>query len=207
MKNIKYILSTVLSLALVLSGAVLVNAQQAEGAKGVHEPGTGLENPALKAENQGTGLGMGIASSTTGTTLMEQHRNAIANFAQSLNGVANRAGGIGQQIRLMAQEQNQSASNTIQAMEKVQTRSAFRTFLLGTDYKNIGALRSEMVQTENRIERLNELMTNIENTADKTELQNQIQTLIAEKTKIEEFVKTQEGKVNLFGWLTRMFSK
>jgi len=205
MKNIKYILSAVLSLALVLSGAVLVNAQQqAEGAKGIHEPGTGLENPELKATYQGTGQGLG---STTDAGIMEQHRNAIADFAKGLNSVANRVGGIGQQIRLMAQEQNQSASNTIQAMEKVQTRSAFKTFLIGTDYKNIGALRSEMAQTENRIEKLNQLMTSIENTADKTELQNQIQALLSEKTKIEEFVKAQEGKVSLFGWLAKMFNK
>ncbi|MDD5146025.1 MAG: hypothetical protein PHF44_04255 [Candidatus Pacebacteria bacterium] len=135
----------------------------------------------------------------------EQHRSAVANFVQSLQGVADREGGIGEQVRTIAQQQNQSAAATIQAMEKVQTRSKVKIFFFGTDYKNLGTLRSEMVQTRNRLEQLNQLMANIQNEGDKTELQNQIQTLEQEQIKIENFIKAQEGKFSLFGWLVKLF--
>lgn len=137
-----------------------------------------------------------------------EHRSTVANFVQGiLKAASTTEGGIGQQVRIIAQRQNQSESTTIKAMEKVQTRSRVKTFFLGSDYKNLGTLRSEMVQTRNRLEQLNRLMENVQNEGDKTELQNQIQTLEQEQTKIESFIKTQEGKFSLFGWVFRLFAK
>ncbi len=137
----------------------------------------------------------------------EEHRSAVSKFVRSLLSVADREGGIGQQVRVIAQEQNQSASTTVQAMEKVQTRSKIKTFFFGSDYKNLGTLRSEMVQTKSRLEQLNRLVENTQNDADKTELQNQIKTLEQEQVKIESFLKTNENQFSLFGWFTKLFSK
>ncbi|OGZ18718.1 MAG: hypothetical protein A2175_00315 [Candidatus Nealsonbacteria bacterium RBG_13_42_11] len=141
-----------------------------------------------------------------GQITSEQHRSVVAGFVQSLLQVADREGGIGEQVRTIAQQQNQSASTTIQAMEKVQTRSRVKTFFFGSDYKNLGSLRSEMVQTENRLEQLNVVMENVQNEGDKTEIQSQIQTLEQEQIKIENFIKAQEGKFSLFGWLVKLFN-
>lgn len=137
----------------------------------------------------------------------EQHRGIVADFVQSLLQVADKGGGIGEQVRTIAQQQNQSASTTVQATEKIQTRSKVKTFFFGTDYKNLGTLRSEMVQTRNRLEQLNRLMENVQDTGDKTELQNQVQILEQEQTRIDSFIKDQESKFSVFGWLVRLFSK
>jgi len=138
----------------------------------------------------------------------EEHKSAVADSVQSLLNVANRAGeGIGQQIKIIAEEQNQSEETMVQAMEKVQTRSQIKTFFMGTDYKNLGVLRSEMVQTQNRLQQLNTEMEKIQNQADKTELQNQIQALTQEQEKIENFIKTEEGRFSLFGWFVKLFNK
>jgi len=137
----------------------------------------------------------------------DEHRSAVADFVQGLLEVADREGGIGKQVRVVAQQQKQSSDTTTQAMEEIQTRNKVKTFFIGTDYKNLGAIRSETVQTRNRLEQLNQLMENVQNEADKTELQNQIQTLEQEQTKIESFIKTQEGKFSLFGWAFRLFSR
>jgi len=137
----------------------------------------------------------------------EEHRSVVANFVQSLLQVADREGGIGEQVRTIAQQQNQAGETTAQAMEKVQTRSRIRTFFFGSDYKNLGVLRSEMAQTQNRLEQVNRLMENVQNDGDQVELQNQVQLLEQEQTKIEEFIKTNEDKFSLFGWFTRLFNK
>jgi len=136
----------------------------------------------------------------------QEHRSAAANFVQSLQDIAGREAGIGEQVRTIAQQQNQSESATVQAIEKVQSRNKIKAFLIGTDYKNLGTLRSEMVQTRNRLEQLNRLMENVQNEGDKTELQNQIKTLEEEQAKIESFIKAQEGKFSLFGWLAKFLS-
>jgi predicted nucleic acid-binding Zn-ribbon protein len=64
-----------------------------------------------------------------------------------------------------------------------------------------------MVQTRNRLEQLNQLMEKVQNEGEQTELQSQIQTLEQEQAKIESFIKEQEDKFSLFGWLVRFFNK
>jgi len=164
------------------------------------------QNQGINQENNATTNGKNATSS--GQINAEEHKSTVANFVQSLLSVANREqGGIGEQVRVITQQQNDSEATTSQAMEKVQTRNKIKTFLFGTDYKNLGGLRSEIVQTRNRLEQLNRVMENVQNEGDKTELQNQIQTLEQEQTKIENFIKVQEGKFSLFGWLVKMFNK
>lgn len=129
----------------------------------------------------------------------------VESFVQTLLEVADKQEELGEQIRTIAQEQNESVNMTLQAAEKVQARSKVRTFLFGSDYKNLGVLRHEMVQTQNRLQQLNNLMNNIQGEEDEVILQNQIQTLEQEQVKIEEFIETQENKFSLFGWLKRLF--
>jgi predicted nucleic acid-binding Zn-ribbon protein len=136
-----------------------------------------------------------------------QHRSAVANFVQSLLQVADREEGIGPQVKVIAQQQNDSEATTNQAIEKVQSRSKIKTFLIGTDYKNIGALRSEMVQTRNRLDQLKRLIETVTNEADKTELQNQITALEQEQQKIDDFLKANESKFSLFGWFVKLFNR
>ena len=147
-------------------------------------------------------------SSEKGQLNAGEHRSTVANFVQSLLSVANREqGGIGQQVRIIAQQQNDSEATTSQAMDKVQTRNKIKTFLIGSDYKNLGALRSELVKTRNRIDQLNRLLPNVQNASSTVEIQSQIQTLEQEQTKIENFIKAQEGKFSLFGWLVKLFNR
>lgn len=142
-----------------------------------------------------------------GSYVSEQRENAVSSAVQTMLQVADRNGGIGQQIRNIAQEQNKSEENTVQAMEKLQTRSRIKTFFLGSDYKNLGKVRSEMVKTKNRLEQLNRLVENAGDQGDKTELQSQIQVLEQEQAKIEEFIRSEENKFSLFGWVLKLFSR
>ncbi len=138
---------------------------------------------------------------------IQAHASTVTNFIQNLLQVANREGGIGEQVRTIAQQQVQSASTTEDVIGKIQARNKIKTFLFGSDYKNLGTLRSEMVQTRNRLEQLTGLLTNAQTETDKTQLQSQIQILEQEQTKIENFITTQGSKFSLFGWLLKAFNK
>lgn len=145
------------------------------------------------------------ANKQTGQVNAEAHRSAVANFVQTLLKTASTTkGGIGEQVRIIAREQNEASTTTEEALKKIQTRSKIKTFLIGSDYKNLGALRSFMVQTRNRLDQLNRVMDKATTTP---EIQTQIQALEQEQIKIESFIKTQESKFSLFGWLVKMFKK
>jgi len=148
------------------------------------------------------------ATNSKGQINAAEHRSVVANFVQGLLKVADREkGGIGEQVRVIAQQQNQSDATATEAINKIQNRSKIKTFLIGSDYKNLGALRSEVVHTRNRLDQLNRLLPTVQNASDTVEIQNQIQTLEQEQTKIENFIKTQEGKFSLFGWLFKLFNR
>lgn len=217
------LVSSMLIMTLALSSSVYASSTNkgqsgqvsSSNSNGVHEPGTGLENPELKEENKGTGQGLQNtnSSSTTQNQEREEVQNrkqiqkiSVSDFVENILKIANK-NGIGEQVRVIAQELNQSASTSIQAIEKVQTRSKIKTFLVGSDYKNLGELRSEIVQNQSRIEQLTQTMSKIKNMADQVDLENQIENLKAEQTKIDNFIKDQEGKISLFGWLNKLINK
>lgn len=194
----------VLSLFLV-AGAVLAKSENAnQKSQGVL---TGLN---VDSGNGNQGNKNATSSDETENKGQENavlHRSVVSAFVHNLLDVADREGGIGAQVRLIARAQNDAVTTTTEALNRVEKRNKIKRFLIGSDYKNLGALRSEMVQTGNRLDQLNRLLVNTENAADRTELQNQIQKLETERVRIESFVKTQEGKFSLFGWLVKLFKK
>lgn len=135
-----------------------------------------------------------------------EHRSVTATFVQNLLDAADKEqGGIGEQVRVVAQEQNGSKDKVADAIDKIQSRGKFKTFLIGTDYKNIGELRSEMVKTGNRIDWLNRLLDKTTDETSKTTLKEQIQALELEQQKIEGFIADRESKFSLLGWFVRLF--
>jgi len=133
------------------------------------------------------------------------HRSVVANAVQELLAVADREGGIGEQVRTIAREQNQTKDQVADEISAVESRSKIKTFFFGSDYKNLGDLRSQMVQNRNQISQLTRLMNNAENDQDKTVLQSQIQILEQEQTKINDFITRNENKFSLFGWVVKLF--
>lgn len=184
-----------------------------------------------KAQNQSNGQGKNLnaiaindATQTTDTTATqetgkkekkekkgqfngESHRNTVATFVQSLLAVADREGGIGQEVRVIAEQQNDTKDRAFDLINAVENRNKVKTFFIGTSYKNLGELRSQMVQTRNQIEQLKRLIEKAENDQDKAELQNQIQILEQEQTNINNFITQNESKFSLFGWAVKIFRK
>ena len=137
----------------------------------------------------------------------EEHRNNISTVVQNLLSAAdNEQGETGNQIRTMAQQQNENKDNIADTIDKVNARGGLKIFLIGLDYKNIGQLRSEVVQTENHIDQLNKLLDKLENSQDITTIQDQIKTLEQERQKITDIIKANESKFSLFGWFVKLFN-
>lgn len=137
----------------------------------------------------------------------ETHRSVVATFVQDLLSVADRNTGIGESVKVIAQEQNDSENQVADKINTIENRSKVKTFFIGSDYKNLGALRSEMVKTNNRTDQLKRLVDKTTNTEDKTTLQNQITALEQEQTKINDFITQNESKFSLFGWVSKFFTK
>lgn len=156
-----------------------------------------LQNQSQIQEAVGQGDQIGIAN----------RQSAVAQAVQGLLDFANMEPGIGEQIRIVAQEQNQVQEKIVDKIDAIQTRNKVKTFLFGTDYKNVNDLRKEVIATENQIQSLNQLKEQIQNENHKTFLQDQIQLLQQEQTRLQEFLNANENKFSLFGWFVKIFVK
>ncbi len=126
----------------------------------------------------------------------ESHGSAVSAFVKSLLSIAGREGGIGAQVREVANTQNESEANTSAAITKVETRSKVKTFFFGTDYKSISILRSEMIKTGAQITALQKLSAQITNISDKAMLDAQIKVLQDEQVKIQALIDANINTLN-----------
>jgi hypothetical protein len=137
-----------------------------------------------------------------------EHRSTVATFVQTLLNVADREqGGIGEQVRVVAQAQNEAKDKVADGIDKINNRNKVKAFLIGTDYKNVGQLRRDMVKTGNQIDQLKRLPDKTTSEESKTALQAQIQVLEQEQQKINDFLKANESKFSIFGWFVKLFNK
>ena len=144
---------------------VLYGKNQGEKAKGIHEPGTGLEDPELKEDNQGTGQGLengnqikeqkGVDNGKMGSEKAVQRRSQVANSVQEMLRVADRVeNSLGERIRTVAQEQNQIQEQAEVGLEQIKNRNKFVRFFIGPNY---GEINSTEQRLENHSEKLEEL--------------------------------------------------
>ncbi|MCK4918329.1 MAG: hypothetical protein KAS02_00895 [Candidatus Pacebacteria bacterium] len=189
------------------------NAQQEQ--QGIHEAGTGLENPELKETNQGTGQ----AVETTGALLGEGNqggvdeevpsqgitrRNRVANAVQEMEGIAIRNAGLGTQIRTLAQNQNENQNQMEDALQAAQQRSGFAKFLIGPNYGQLKDVEERLENHNQNLEELKELRNQIQISSDQVLLDQQIQTMEEIKVELEEAVGEEQRGFSLFGWLNRL---
>ena len=136
-----------------------------------------------------------------------EHRSAIANLVQRLKYVGNKEDGLGEKVREFAKEQASSSKDVADAADQVEKKGSFRTFLFGSDYKNLGKIRSEIAKTSNRIDKLNRDIEGVASSTEKNAVIQQITAMKDEQTKLQNFVQTNESKFSLFGWFTKLFQR
>ena len=154
-------------------------------------------------ENLGEGQGEGLQ---TRSQTAVQNMSEVAKQVQLLLQTRT-TGGIGEQVRLIAQEQNQAQIQIQEQVNKLNSKGKFARFLTGTDYGAIKSLVQQLEQNQLRIEQLEELQNQLSNQGDITMVQETIQALIQENTSLQEVIAAEEKTFGLFGWLFKFFAR
>ncbi|MFA7654364.1 MAG: hypothetical protein WCX97_05035 [Candidatus Magasanikbacteria bacterium] len=248
MNKIIFIVGLLAAFALFGSGAHAMG-QNGGGQinKGIHEPTTGIENPELKEQNQGTGQGLQVENTSSGqvadvdvtvqqklperlhngselgnaiqnreqkeitvqvgdeASVGEQRRSQVANAVQEILQIADKNSGIGEQVRVIAQAQNQIQEKLDASLQKIQNRSKLIKFFIGLNYNEIKNTKKVLEQNREQIEQLNELRTQLVNQVDLQNLTSQIQTLEQANTMVENSLNNIQSGFSLFGWLVKLF--
>ncbi|NOQ68099.1 hypothetical protein GQ568_01505 [Patescibacteria group bacterium] len=137
----------------------------------------------------------------------EQRRSRVANAVQEMLAVAERNPGIGQQVRTIAQNQNQEQEEMEDALEVTKKRSGVVKFLIGPNYKELKKVENRLENHKNRLEELKGLRAQLENSADAEVLTQQIQIMEQIGAELENEVNEEKQGISLFGWLFRWMAK
>lgn len=136
----------------------------------------------------------------------KEHRSKVAEFVKHLLEIADHdRDGLGEEVRVVAQTQNDSASTTAEAIAKVESRNPIMVFLIGSDYKNLGKIRSEVSTTANSITRLKNAASKTTDATVKAELEAEVKVLEDSQVKLESYVEAHESAFSLFGWAMKLF--
>lgn len=227
----KLIVMMVVFVSLVIAPQVLA-ANTGNGQQGIHEPGTGIVNPEVKEEGQGTGQGLNnqvesqvqnqgeesqlqnqvqdenqVGVQNGGSEMGLQRRGAVATAVQQMLQIADRNGGIGAQVREIAQAQNQEFEGAEASLTRAQERTGFAKFFIGPNYGEINNAEQKLTNIQSRIEELNQLKTQLSNSGDQQLLDQHIQNLEQVRTELQTQLQDEQKGFSLLGWLFRAFAK
>lgn len=136
--------------------------------------------------------------------MAEQVRSEVANAVQQMLDVADRNGGIGEQIRIIAQSQNENQLKIENSIKKIEGRGSVARFVIGPNYAEINNTQQLLDQNKGRIAQLNEMMAQVTNQGDQQKLQNQIAVLEKADIQIQASINDSERGFSLLGWLFRI---
>jgi hypothetical protein len=230
----KKLISILLGFVLLSS---MVFAQQ-----GIHEPGTGIEDPELRqARMLGQGMngtpeptlymgGEGMMARLRAETPEElrqmiqerrqemaqemqrmtdktkekvyQNQNRVREAVHSFLAMEDLVGGIGPQVREIARNFNNSVQATIKAEERVQKRNALQRFFAGGDNEAAEEIEGKVKENQERIQQLKQLREECECGSEvKALMQEQIQNMEQEQTRLQELAQKEKASKGMFGWL------
>lgn len=141
-----------------------------------------------------------------GSERSAERRSQVANAVKEILMVAERSGGIGEQIRTIAQTQNQAQEQAEEAIQKAQKRSKFAKFLIGPNYGQLKKVEESLGVNAEQLKQLKELKNQVENSEDVAILEQEIYNIEQARADLELEVKNEKKGFSLFGWMNKLLS-
>lgn len=142
-----------------------------------------------------------------GQSVKQQRRSQVANAIQNMIRISEKNEGIGEQVRVIAQNQNRIHIDLEKNLEKIQERSRVMNFLVGPNYKAINQAKKIMTENKEQIQQLKEVKQQLQNELDVEELAEQIKQLEQVQIDAENDLKNVKKGFSLFGWLNKLLNR
>lgn len=139
--------------------------------------------------------------------IRDEHRSAVSLAVSAMLQVAEKHEGIGEQVRVIAQNQVKTQEEVEVKLANIEDRGAFAKFLIGAKYSDIKDAEKLLEQNREQIRELNQIKLEISNQSDVAVLDQQIQVLENVNLEIENSLKASQEGFSLFGWAVKIFSK
>jgi len=163
------------------------------------EVANNLKNVGKDKRNQ-----INVARGNSSETMENEEVDADENIDESVEAEA----------EVVAEDIEESNEQIAETIKKVESQNKFKKFLVGTDYKNLGQLRSSLAHNENQIRKLTKLSTRINDdnymeegmdTETQEQIQDQLVTLMQERERIKTVLQEGQEGFSILGWFGKLF--
>jgi len=128
------------------------------------------------------------------------------NIIKSLKTVAEDEPVVAEKLTELAKNKEKNQNKIVAAVEKIENKGSVKSFIVGTDYKNLGQLRNSIVQNQNQIKDLTQLISQVQGNENRLILQEQLKIMVAEREAINALIKEEEDSFSLFGWAFKLMN-
>lgn len=151
------------------------------------------------------------ADAAKGQTNAQLHKEKSEEVVKSLKEVAKeeKAAGkaeVSEEIEEVIEGQEDAQEETAEAIEELEEEGKVKTFLVGTDYKNLGQLRSSLAHNTNDIRKLTKSLSGIQTPENQALIQAELETLMQEQQRLRTIIYDKQDDFSLFGWVARMMT-
>ncbi len=116
-------------------------------------------------------------------------------------------GGIGQEVKKIAQSQSKLQDEIVSDVAKLNSRGTVAKFFVGSDKKTIKSMEQKMEQNRQMIQQLEELKLQTKNSGDLQQLQETIDLMTYQNTSLQNKIDKESKSNGMFGWLINLFNK
>lgn len=211
-----------LNIAIVIAALLLLSPIAAE-AKG---PGTGAgsdgegngnqereqdeDSDDDEDSNEETGARVSNKAKNKGEERMLREKNATAvgatEVSEAVHELLNspsREGGIGSQVKLIAQQQIKSQEKVQEHLQKLEQVRTWKRLLFGADTEALGELDMQANQIRQRIEQFKSLANQVVVEDDAQMLAETIDALEDQDAALQEKIQKEKSTFSLFGWMKK----
>lgn len=138
--------------------------------------------------------------------MADQKMSRVAQEVEELLSTQFKQGGIGEQVRIIAQEQHQAQEQIAADLSKLSNRQRWLKRLIGPDYQTLTSLADQISQNEARIQQLSDSQAELTDETELLAIDEAIQALTDQNTLLQEQVAVENDYVSVFGWLVKLFN-
>lgn len=135
-----------------------------------------------------------------------KHMSIVAQKVEDLLTTQRVKRGIGEQVSVVAKEQQQAQEETEDQLDELEARPDWARRLIGPNYKAIVNLNRQLERNQERIQKLEKLKAQITSQIDKTQVNETIDALTKHDSALQEYLNSEEKTASLLGWFFRMFA-
>ena len=149
----------------------------------------------------------GIKNESSRSATAKENMSNVSEKVEELLVTKTEQGGIGEEVKQVAQEQKQAQDQIKTDLEKVDKRGGLLKSIIGPDYQALKNMQKQVEQNRLRIQLFEQLMTQLNNQNEITMVQETIQLLTDQNTALQDKIVLEEKTVSILGWFLKLFAR